>query len=485
VNKKSHRRGSAQEDHIPASLQGILSSFANCFTRPSFENFVTLMVGWLLCSGRHTISRVIQAAGRLATGKHHSSYYRFLSRGRWHADHLGRVAFNLLLHFMPKEVTALVDDTLCHRSGPHIFGGAMHHDACRSTYGRGSAAGGKVSFSFGQNWVVLAVWVPFPWSEDRGWAVPVLLRLYRSPKRCPKDQYRKRTELASDLVQILGGWLPPGRTLHLVGDAEYACKNVVLQLPKEVTFTGPMSMKAAVFGAVGKKHSGRGRPRVKGKRLLSPKQLADSRSRTWTKLQVVIYGDEVTIQVKWQICMWYTVAGPRLVRMVVTRDPRGIIDDRAYFCTDPGLEVEDVLVHFARRWQIEVAFRDAKQTMGLEDPQNGWWRRKSSDKAPRKRPGPNPRGRRGELAARHTLPLVFTAYALVIVWYLKHGNPDRDVQRVRTEAPWYRDKTTPSFTDMLAAVRREIWARRISRYPSLRPVRKKILDLLPGWLLAA
>ena len=59
VNKKPHRRGSAREDDTPASLQDILSSFAKCFTRPSFENFITLMVGWLLCSGRHTISRVM------------------------------------------------------------------------------------------------------------------------------------------------------------------------------------------------------------------------------------------------------------------------------------------------------------------------------------------------------------------------------------------------------------------------------------------
>lgn len=474
-----------QEQYIPSSLWFILSNFASCFTRPSFENFVVLVMGWLQCPGRHTISRVIQAAGRLAANKHHSSYYRFLSRGRWHADSLGRTLFSLLLPYLPNEITALVDDTLCHRSGPHLFAGGMHHDASRSTYGGRGAGKAKVFFSFGLNWVVLAVWVPLPWNKDRGWAAPILFRLYRSPKTCPNSHYCKRTELASDMVRVLLSWLPQGRTLHLVGDAEYACETVVRHLPQEVTFTGPMAMNAALYAPVTKAPGGRGRRPKRGKRLPSPKKLAERSRVKWTSVRVLIYGQEVTIKVKTQICMWYRVSGPRLVRMVVTRDPRGLIKDRAYFCTDPDLLVEQMLVCFARRWQIEVAFREAKQAIGLEDPQNGWWRRGHRSRAPKKRAGPNPRGRRGEIAARHTLPLAFTAYAIVVLWYLKHGNPERDVHRARNEAPWYRHKATPSFTDMLVALRRQIWARRISRYPSLRPVCKKILDLLPGWLLAA
>ena len=73
--------------------------------------------------------------------------------------------------------------------------------------------------------------------------------------------------------------------------------------------------------------------------------------------------------------MWYTVAGIRLVHMVVTQDPKGRLESRAYFCTNPSIYVEDILINYARRWTLEVAFRNAKQAMGLQDPQNGWWRR--------------------------------------------------------------------------------------------------------------
>ena len=180
-----------------------------------------------------------------------------------------------------------------------------------------------------------------------------------------------------------------------------------------------------------------------------------------------------------------TVAGTQRLSIVVTRDPAGRLRDRAFFTTEDESSESEILVQFARRWEIEVAFRNTKQVMGLEDPQNGWWRRKAGSPRPQKRPGPNPRGQKGETAINHTLILVFTAYALVVLWYLEHGNTEDDVARVRREAPWYRHKQTPSFTDMLAALRREIWIARLSRHPALKRVRDKIDNLLPQWLLAA
>ena len=183
--------------------------------------------------------------------------------------------------------------------------------------------------------------------------------------------------------------------------------------------------------------------------------------------------------------MWYTVAGKRNVRMVVTRDPDGRIDDRAYFSTDAERSIVQILVQFAKRWEIEVAFRNAKQSLGVEDPQNGWWRRKPGSRRPKKVAGPNPKGRRGEKAIVHTLALAFATYALIVIWYLHHGELADDVAQVKNEAPWYRHKQTPSFYDMLAAVRREIWAARFSAHPLFKRVSEKVRELLPTWLLAA
>ena len=137
-----------------------------------------------------------------------------------------------------------------------------------------------------------------------------------------------------------------------------------------------------------------------------------------------IYGRSVVILVKSMDCLWYTVAGTRRVRMVVTRDPSGRLNDRAYFTTDLTLKVEDLLAQFARRWEIEVSFRNTKQSLGIQNPQNGWWRRAKDTPRPKKRPGPNPRGRIGEKAINHTLAIAFATHAIVILWYWQHGNPD-------------------------------------------------------------
>ena len=102
-----------------------------------------------------------------------------------------------------------------------------------------------------------------------------------------------------------------------------------------------------------------------------------------------------------------------------------------------------------------------KQLFGIQDPQNGW----SRGKRERKKPGPQPRGSRGREAVLRTVPLGWIAYALVIIWYLKARRWESDVRRARKSAPWYRHKSTPSFADMLSALRVELLAPLVGRRP--------------------
>jgi hypothetical protein len=171
--------------------------------------------------------------------------------------------------------------------------------------------------------------------------------------------------------------------------------------------------------------------------------------------------------------------------VVVTRDPKGRLEDRAYFSTDTDRSVEDILRVFSFRWEIEVAFRNTKQTMGLQDAQNGWWRRLAHTPKPKQQAGPNPKDECGMRAIEHTLPIGFLAYALVVLWYFRHGEPDQDVARARSDAPWYTHKTQPSFADMLVAIRRVIWIQRLSPHPPPGRLPEKVELKLPDWALAA
>ena len=468
---------------LTPTLQTIFLSFSSCFTAPGLANFSCLVTGVILCQGRHTITRVIQAAGDLAGDKHHSTFYDFLGEGRWVVDELGRVLLTLLLPFLGPEIVAPVDDTLCKRGGPHFWGAAMHHDASRSTYGRHTSAGGKAAFAFGHNWVVLAVWVSCPWDRDRGLAVPILFRLYRGKKRCPVSEYRKRTDLAADMIEVLASWLSGNRILHVVADREYASKTVIARLPAGVRLSGSLNMDAALYASPGK-YRGNGRPRVRGKRLPSPAKLAKSKAKSarWKSLTLSLYGKRVELLVKTQACLWNKIAKSGLLRVFVTRDPKGNFEDRAYLCTDPSISAEEFLAAFAKRWTVEVAFRNAKQSMGIGDPQNGWWRGK---KPAKKRAGPNAKGKRGKRAAERTLPLFFLAYGITLLWYLRHGKPQEDVALATAEAPWYRHKRQPSFSDMLAALRRELWAPRLFSGGRPEGAQPETPPVLPRWLLAS
>ncbi len=416
---------------------------------------------------------MIQAGGAVGW-KHFSCFHRFLSRAKWSADDLGAVVLQLLHPWLGDEIEALVDDTLCHRGGPRVFGAGMHHD------GANSQSGWK-QLAFGHSWVVLAIWLPLPWDPARGKAVPILFRLYRSLKRCPEKEYKKRTELGRELVEVLQSWLPAGKRLHVIGDREYACRTLVRSLPEDVYFTGPAPMDAALYATVNG-YCGKGRPRKKGARLPSPKQRARRKSG-WRKRKVHIYGRDVKLSVQTWTCLWYTAAGTRLVRMVLTRDPKGHSEDRVYFTTDVNASVESILQRYAHRWLIEVCFRDAKQLLGLADPQNGWSRGERERES--KKPGPRPRGSRGREAVLRTVPLAWTVYALVIIWYLKAGRWESDVRRSRELAPWYVSKSIPSFADMLAALRVELIARRLIDNPLDSGALRKTRNRLYGYLSAA
>ncbi len=231
-------------------------------------------------------------------------------------------------------------------------------------------------------------------------------------------------------------------------------------------------------------YQGFGRPRLMGPRVSSPRQRAQKRSG-WGRIEIELYGRRVELLVKTWVCLWYTVAGTQPVHVVLTRDPRGRFDDRAFFATDSDLSAEEILLRVSHRWDLEVSFRNVKQILGLEDPRNGWWRRPRGQRRNTRRPGAEPHAHRGRLAAEHTAPFAWTVYGIVIVWYLRHGRPAADAARVRARQPWYRHKRDPSFADMVTALRLALIVPALSRDPLPRRVRRKVAAILEPLCAAA
>ena len=445
------------EHAVPPSFLALLGAFAPCFGAPSHRSFAWLVVGWVHCLGRRTITAVVLASG--AVGQRHiSGFHRFFSRARWAPDDLGRVLFRLALAWVPADqpVWVLVDDTLARKGGKGIALASMHHDPLLST-------ARKPFFSFGHVWVVLALWVPLPMGGARGFALPILFRLFVGAKRGgqrdapsrattgtrlraadaahpPASQRPTKLELARHLLAIVAGWAGE-RTVYAVVDSAYAGQELLRHRPVNVHVVSRLRMDAALWTRPPRRRPGQiGRPRKRGKRVPAPEALAAG-WRHWRPLPVTVYGRRVTPHVFALTALWYTALPEQPVRIVVVRDPTGRRQDEAFFCTDFTVDEALILEGYARRWTLEVTFHDTKQHLGLADPQS-----------------------QAAHAVRRTAPLAFLVYAIVLLWYAEHGHPDSSVNWPMR--PWYHGKVAPSFGDMLTALRRIGWQRYLSAPPS-------------------
>ena len=264
--------------------------------------------------------------------------------------------------------------------------------------------------------------------------------------------------LARDLLTLVAGWAD-GRTVYAVVDSAYAARTLLEARPANVEVLSRLRPDAALWARPGRRRPGRrGRPRRKGHRLPTPKAMAATRRR-WEPLPVTLYGRPVTPLVFGCTALWYGALRDQPVRIVVVRDPSGRRRDEAFFCTDLTVDHAFILEGYARRWTIEVAFHDQKQFLGFEDPRN----------------------RTPEAVAR-TAPMASIAYDLILLWYaarVQHGLATGWLAR-----PWYRSKTSPSFLDMLTAVRQESWRLYFSDPPLPEPAARKSAHSWANDLLA-
>ena len=106
----------------PRSLAGLLAAFRPCFTAPTFQTFVGLVVGLIAQTRRRTVCGMLTGAG-LDQVWHHSRAHRLFSNARWSGDALGLALADLIVaRLLPADsaLTIAVDDTLFKRSGKKV-----------------------------------------------------------------------------------------------------------------------------------------------------------------------------------------------------------------------------------------------------------------------------------------------------------------------------------------------------------------------------
>ncbi|HKB40916.1 MAG TPA: transposase, partial [Gemmataceae bacterium] len=343
-------------DQITPSLSALLDLFSPCFRFEVAATFRLMVVAWIVCLGRRTISRVWETTGRSADGSPYPAF-RLFSAAVWNWDEVCRILMaQLLAALVPgTRVWLVIDDTLCHKRGARVAFGGIFLDAVLSSKRH-------KAFRFGTNWVTLGLIVELPFRQDRFFCVNVLWRLYAKKDKDNPAGHRTKPQLALGMVLVVASWLP-GRQLLVVGDRAYIGKHLLKGLPAEVAALGPIHWKAELTEPLPGGPCGR---RKKGDKLTTPKQaMADDRW-PWEDLLLRHPKGEKELRVKVvRPCCWSNSAGRRLLQVVLVRDPDGQWRDEALLCSDLDLSAQEVVLGYLRRWSVEPAYCDAKQLLGF------------------------------------------------------------------------------------------------------------------------
>lgn len=443
--------------------EALCQLLAPAFTRPTLVTFLHIATGWVLCRSRPTVTNLVCTIGRSLLGhaaKHWTTYERFFYRARWSLPEVSRL---LLVRVIAPLVESVgvervidldIDDTTCGRCGKHVAFAAYFKDASISNTL-------KKVVHWSHNWVMGCVGVRARFWPNWVIGLPVWFTLYRKRPDCDrKHPFQTRQEIAAAMIRDTREALPDW-TIRVAGDGQYAT-GVVVQAAAGArsNLVSRIRSDAAIY-ALPPKHRRhrRGPPRKKGKRLPTPKKLA-RRKKGWRTVEARVYGKRAKRRVLVIVCLWYHVSKDRPIKLLIVRDPSGDQKDDYMFCTDPAVSEAEIIERFSGRWPIEESFHDGKQLDGFEQVQ-GWCPRTVVRQA----------------------PLALVVQTLVKAWYLRHGVRARSAQPQGTD--WMPDKDHPSYLDMLATLRKALWANRININSAPRGRLRELLKTLAFTLCAA
>jgi DDE superfamily endonuclease len=444
---------------VPSSLNELLLLFAPCFSRPTFATFTALVVGQISQTGLRTVTGMLVGC-RLSAVWHHCRAHRFFSLSDWSADELGLRLAELISERLTAPGAPLlvaVDDTLLHRLGRKIHACFWHHDA--------TANSDKAAVAWGNNWVVVGIVVRLACLE-RSVCLPILFRCWQPrrkqfAKKDRRDPERPgKPELARETVDLLAARLP-SRRIDMVGDAAYATE-AWRGLPGQVTITSRLRSNGAIYDRKPPRTGKQGRPRQWGKRLPALAKIATDPATEWVEQAVRRYGKIETLELAIIDCLWGPLGPHTPTRVILVKDERKPSGYQlALITTDLDASAAEIVERYADRWPIEVAFEDGKELFGVGDARN-----------------------RTNKAVERTVPFQFLAMTLTIIWYAVAGHHPNVVEEHRQRAPWYLTKTTPSFADMLAKLRRVIIAAQYHPGQGRTPTPREITQVQQAWAAA-
>ncbi|MEM9998976.1 MAG: hypothetical protein AAF809_14835 [Bacteroidota bacterium] len=262
---------------------------------------------------------------------------------------------------------------------------------------------------------------------------------------CPSERYylrrghpaKKLTDHARQALLQLPRWgraLAPGRRLVVVADSSFAVIRLLAAVREHLTVVARLRLDAALYHPAAPRHKGQiGRPRKRGARQPTLAAQLDDPATAWRYVRMSRwYGQQdYPVEVATGTAVWYHSGYPTVpLRWVLVRDLSGRVDPKGWLSTDPNVTALDTLRWYARRWALEVTFAEVRRHLELET-QRQW----------------SPK------AISRTTPCLLGLFSVVTL----AADALHDAERLATRQSGWYEKTAPTFSDALAAVRLASW----------------------------
>ena len=417
---------------IPSEGSKLILAFSSLFSKKVFEHVKTLLLGAVLTIGNHTVCAILRFMGLRYELRFHK-YHRVLSLVKWSGLQASKILLQLLVNCFSSSKEPLVfgiDETIERRRGSKIKAKGIYRDPVRSSHAHFVKCSGL-------RWMSMMMLCKIKWAH-RVWALPFLTALAPSERYCLEHgkHHRKITDWARQMIFQLRRWLP-GKALVVVADSSYSVIELLGAVCRHVGFITRLRLDAALYNpAAARKPGTPGPKRLKGARQPTLAQRLGSKSTRWQSMVIEQWYNERNkkVRVASSTALWYhSGMTPVAIRWVLIQDKQSNKKPAALLCTDMSMSAEQIILYFIRRWSMEVTFKEVREQLGVET-QRQW-----SDRA----------------IARET-PSLMGLFSIVSMW----ANTLFKNRLVKTESTaWYKKKH-PTFSDAMAAVRKQLWQQR-------------------------
>lgn len=319
-----------------------------------------------------------------------SAAYRLFENERFDLDALFAPSRQgVLANLCPNDpVVACMDDTLLRKRGRKVAGTSWKRDPLGPPF--------HTNFVWAQRFLQVSALLPESKSPCRARAIPIDFRhapVLRKPRKTADEQDWKHYHEQQKIMKIstvgarrmahlrrsLDRDGHDAQSLIMSVDGSFTNQTVFRSIPDKTVVIGRIRKDAKIFSVpTPAVRPTRGRTKWYGDRLPTPEQLRKDDNVPWQTVTAWAAGKIHEFEIKTFDAVRWIGSGNRDVRLVVIRPlayrPRQgahlLYRQPVYLiCSDPAVDLQQLLQSYIWRWEIELNFRDEKTVLGVGQAQ--------------------------------------------------------------------------------------------------------------------